>query len=68
MLEGVGSPKGLEKMFTTGMMKAMNCLRLLSLKRDHSILELLVSQWNCESYMFVAAWGVLTATLEDVAR
>lgn len=46
--------------------KGLVCWRIHSITRFHEDLELLVSRWSVESHTFVAAWGKLGLTLEEV--
>lgn len=61
-------PGVLKKLNEARMEKAVTCLKLVSLKKQHEELELLVSCQSTELHTFVATWGEFTLTLEDMAR
>lgn len=52
---------------SAGIGKALNLSKTLVINRNPLDLEFLISRWSIESHTFVAAWGELYPTLEDVA-
>lgn len=56
---------GSSNMVKVGIRKALECLKSLSVIRNHSDLGHLISSWS-KTHTFVVPWGEFTPTLEDV--
>lgn len=57
----------LKKINKTGIRKALNMAKIISVQRKHEDLEFLISCWSIESHTFIVAWGEFGPTLEDIA-